>query len=156
MKRCQQYELYAAERGVDHGARFGSLDEIGRWVNQLRDEWWWQRFFRGVDVIEVTDTVDLTASVGGLHDGGRTAVLNMLRVHWNEHDVLHELAHPLSESRFDSTSHDPFFARTLLDLTFLVRGYDAWDELQDVFRHANIEVDVTDEAAAHRNRMLGL
>ncbi len=155
MRRCQQFELYAAEANVDHGRRFDSTEEIERWVNSFRDEWWWDRFYRGVDVIEVTDSQFKDGSVGGFDEQDRAAVLNMKSVHFNEHDVLHELAHPLSKVRFGSSSHDPFFARVLLELTFLVRGHESWQELLAAFHAGGIEVDETDDAEAHRRKMLG-
>lgn len=155
MRRCQQDELYRAEDLIEHGEMFQSHAEIERWCNSLRETWWWSRFYPRVEVIEVTPSTDPRASVGAYYEGEGLAVLNLHEVHFYEHYVLHELAHPLAKARFGSTSHDPFFARVLLELTFLVRGQEAWEDLGRAFEQYGIVIDDTDEAELHRQRMLG-
>ena len=144
VKKCQQYELYAAEGAAPTGRRFDSLEDIQVFVDQLRDTWWWRSL--GYWIVERVE-------VGKARNGGRggsvgwyekemnAGRMEMAPVHWTELIVLHELSHVLAEALYDSKSHDPAFARTYLQLVFCVMGDEAYQALQSSFDRNGIVYD---------------
>ena len=77
----------------------------------------------------------------------------MLRVHWNELVVVHELAHVLAHARFNSQAHDPSFARVYLELTFLIMGSEVYYQLYDAFTRDGIQHDVADQRLGRARQM---
>jgi putative metallohydrolase (TIGR04338 family) len=139
----QQDELYAAEETTDHGRTFANLKEVQRWVDSLRDESWWEQRYWMVERVEVGTSRKWHESVGWFekepHSRSGAGRMEMAHTHRDELSMIHELAHVLANARHGSNSHDPFFARTYLELTYLIRGSDAYLELQNAFDLAGID-----------------
>lgn len=143
--RCQQFELYAAERQVPEGRRFASVEEIQRFVDGLRDTWWWRQWYPQVLRVEAYKRPSrMKESVGSYSAANRAGVIEMLEVHWNELVILHELSHVLASARYGSRSHDPYFARVYLETVALVMGPDVYRALYDAFEAGGIEHDADD------------
>lgn len=142
--KCQQYELYEAERDVTEGRKFANQKELQAFVDDLVQRDWWSEFYPMVRFVEAFALRGGTASVGGFdpHDGA--GQIEMLPVHMNERTVLHELAHVLAAARGESKAHDPCFARIYLELVYRVMGYDVWHKLRTRFIEAGIDFDWTD------------
>jgi putative metallohydrolase (TIGR04338 family) len=138
--KCQQYELYASEGGVQHGREFETLDELQAWVDALRDEIWWERFYPQVLRVEVA-LAPRGGSVGAWFPREKAGQIEMGPHHRNELVVLHELAHVLADARYKSQAHCPWFARVYLELVYFVMGADAFNALHDAFHEHGIEHD---------------
>lgn len=152
--RCQQFELYAAERKVPQGHRFVSVESIQRWLDGLRDTWWWNLYYPQVRRVEVySRPARMRDSVGSWHPELAAGKIEMLKVHYNELVLLHELAHVLAAARYDSHAHDPAFARVYLELVALVMGPVAYTRLYDSFEAAGIEHDVDEYRLGTARRM---
>lgn len=143
--RCQQYELYAAERRVPLGRQFGGPEEIQAWVDRLRDTWWWQMWYPQVLRVEAYSRPGARDSVGSWHPEMNAGKIEMSRAHWNELVVLHELAHVLAAARYGSRSHDPWFARVYLELVALVMGSASYQALYHAFGDAGIAHEIPSE-----------
>ena len=146
-KRCQQFSVYAAEHGVRKGRSFDDVVEIQAWVDALRGLPLWQLRYGRVLRVEVYARDNRRGeSVGGWHPEHNAGKLELLRVHWNEREVLHELAHVLAHVRLGrKAAHGPHFARTYLELVYLVMGPGAYAELRDAFTRDGIEHDVEED-----------
>lgn len=140
-RRCQQEEVYAAERTIHSGPRFASVDEVQRFVDDLRNTWWWVKWVPNVRWVEVSferrsdhseATYSADARVGYVSLGSRTPTYRV---------VVHELAHILACARYGSQSHDPWFARVYYELTYLVRGCEAAQELAIAFDELKVDYD---------------
>lgn len=136
-KRCQQEELYAAERGVDHGRQFDSIEAIQVFVDGLRDErWWFAQGFWTVERIEVgrpSKRNERDGSVGWYEKAMNAGRIEMAQVHWDELTVLHEVAHVLADALHNSEAHDPYFARIYLTLVSCVMGPQVYTRLRNSF-----------------------
>ena len=141
MGRCQQYELYAAEGGVDLGRAFLSQEECQRWVDDLRENLWWDRFYPQVLHVEVVFTKSKSGSVGGYWHDHHSGKIEMGPTHQNELVVIHELSHVLADARYKSQGHCPWFARVYLELVYLIMGEKHYKELHYQFDAAGIEHD---------------
>jgi putative metallohydrolase (TIGR04338 family) len=143
--RTQQNAIYDAERNVRKGRRFTTEQEAQEWVDGLRETWWWQRFFwKAPARTEVYWRARGSESVGsesvGSYDAANDAgVVEMLPSHRNELIILHELSHVIAAAMNDSKAHDPFFARTYVNLVYLALGGDAYLELQRAFEEHGID-----------------
>lgn len=142
MMNCQQDQLYAAESSCRRGQEFHSVEEMQRWVDQLRDRPWWTMFYAKV----------LRVEVGAARSNGRGSVgdwfpelsagrIEMHPAHWCVRVILHELAHVLAAARFGSKSHDPYFARVYLELVYHEMGPGAYTELWESFQADGIRHD---------------
>jgi putative metallohydrolase (TIGR04338 family) len=140
MTSCQQFELYAAEADVPRGWEFSNADRLQGWLDGLRDEPFWCRFYPQVLRVEV-GYVRGTRSVGAWIPADNAGRIEMAPGHRNELVVLHEIAHVLAAARYGSESHDPWFARVYLELVFFVMGYDTFDALHRAFEAGGIEHD---------------
>jgi putative metallohydrolase (TIGR04338 family) len=137
---CQQGKLYAAEEPCPEGHRFASIDDVQRFVDSLRDTWWWRLWYPQVQRVEVHALpAGRSCSVGSWHPQQGAGKLEMLRVHWTVRVVLHELAHVLAEVRYGSHAHCPWFARTYLELVYLVMGAETFTFLRTAFRAADVD-----------------
>ena len=72
-------------------------------------------------------------------DVGGYGQLEMLPQHLRPMVLLHELAHVCAKARYDSHAHDPWFARTYLDLVFHALGWDKWMALRHAFDDGGID-----------------
>lgn len=134
MIRCQQDEIYAAEKHVPHGRTFRTEAQAQEWLDGLARTWWWEKFFwNGPSRTEVYWRPRGDSSVGSYHKDKDAGLLEMLPAHRNELIILHELSHVLASALNKSKAHDPFFARTYLTLVYLVMGIDAYLELKSAF-----------------------
>ena len=136
--KTQQTALYAAERTVPWGYQFAGLAEVQKFLDDLRDNWWWPRrvaqveAFTGGRIRHPAQAELRPDGCGEITFREDTPAL---------HVVLHELAHVLTNSHYGGSGHHPWFARTLLELTFLVRGSDAYAALAEAFTRAEIDFD---------------
>lgn len=138
----QQDALYAAERSVSPGRQFATYEELQRFVDELRNTEWWVREYPMVRRVEVgeADQRITSGSVGSWYaDRGAGRIEMMRNGHMNLQSVAHELAHVLAAAKWGSASHDPAFARTYVNLTYWLRGSEAWLELQTAFDRNKID-----------------
>lgn len=145
MNATQQETLYASERALLDGRTFPNVEAVERWINDdLRESWWWERWCANVIYVEVgigrpgagvagVGWFDADANAGRL-EFARDAALT-------ERRVVHELAHVIAKARRNSTSHDPWFARIYLELTYLVRGQAQYEVLKKSFDAHGIDYD---------------
>lgn len=143
--RTQQYDLYASERGVQDGPVFASVADVQVWLDDLRDTWWWERW--------LTDSVKRVevgigrpgpgvAGVGWYERPKLAGRMEFARgAELNERRLVHELSHVIASARRDSKSHDPWFARVYLELTYLIRGSDRYLELRQAFDAHGIDYE---------------
>jgi putative metallohydrolase (TIGR04338 family) len=145
--KCQQFELYAAEAGVPTGREFQSGADLQRYVDELRELHYWQRNFTKVVRIEayVRPPSWRGGSVGWWKPDYSAGVIEMAQCHLNELTVLHEVSHVLAAARYGARSHDPWFARTYLELVYAVLGPATYDALRTAFERGGIDHD-TDNA----------
>lgn len=141
---CQQYELYAAEGGVPKGRTFGSIEEIQKYVDDLRERPWWILEYGKVLKVEVAKS-RAKGSVGGFYPEKNAGRIEMAECHWNELYVLHELAHVLAKARHQSQAHCPYFARVYLEMVSREMGPETYTKLYEAFENHNIEHDPNDK-----------
>jgi hypothetical protein len=138
--RCQQFEAYGAESSASRGREFGSSADLQAWVDLLREEPWWERFYPHVLRVEAVFGRG-PGSVGGWFADRGSGRIEMGPPHRCELFVCHELAHVLADARFGSQAHCPWWAKVYLELVYLTLGHGAWDALRRSFLHAGIEFD---------------
>jgi putative metallohydrolase (TIGR04338 family) len=150
---CQQYELYAAERHAPRGVEFTSVESMQRYVDALRDTWWWQLWYPQVLRVEVgAAPARGRGSCGGHHAHNRAGRVEMHPNHWCELYLMHELAHVLAAARFGSQAHCPYFARVYLELVALVVPW-SYLALYHAFTAAGIDFDCDDDRMGQARRM---
>jgi len=138
MIACQQDELYAAECAVPHG-RAIAPGALQSWVDALRDLPWWDRNFPQVLRIEAhVRKTSNQGSVGGWYPEDGCGVIEMAPCHLNEMIVCHEVCHVLAAAGYNSHAHDPWFARTYLELFCQVRP-DLYVPLYNAFTTGGID-----------------
>lgn len=140
---CQQFELYAAEGRVRTGARI-ARGELQEFVDQLRENPWWERNFPQVRRIETFVRGPRAAakgSVGSWYPQQAAGLIEMAPVHLNELFIIHEVCHVLAAARYDSRAHDPWFARTYLEAVYSYMGPRAYAELLAAFTAADVDHD---------------
>jgi putative metallohydrolase (TIGR04338 family) len=141
---CQQFELYAAEEPLSHlHGRALSSEELQSYVDGMREHPWWDRNFADVVRIEAYTRPPSWegGSVGSWHSEHAAGKIEMSKYHMVELYVCHEVAHCLAEARFGSKSHDPWFARTYLELVYTVMGSAAYASLKSAFEHGGVDHD---------------
>jgi putative metallohydrolase (TIGR04338 family) len=137
---CQQFELYAAEQTTTRGRTFVAPVDLQAWVDELRDLPYWQRNFPQVLRVEThVRRTDKDGSVGGWYPEDGCGVIEMAPCHLTELYVLHELSHVLADARYGSHAHDPWFARTYLELVYHRLGSETYQELARVFDARGID-----------------
>lgn len=140
----QQDALYDAERLVDPGNYFTGIDAVQEFYDSLRDTWWWEKWIPDVHHVEVSigRPGRGVAGVGWFEAGVNEGYVQFAKgVPLPERRVVHELSHVIAGARKQSRSHDPWFARIYLEMTFLIRGPRAYCELQQAFVSKNIDYD---------------
>ena len=143
MGNCQQFELYGAEDKVPAGETI-SPDGLQRYVDQLRENPYWERAF-GESILRIDAHVrpdSRDGSVGGYSRSGLSGSVEMAPVHLNELAILHEVAHVCASARYGSKAHDPWFARTYLELVSVFMGPVAYQALDAAFRADGIDSEV--------------
>lgn len=144
---CQQFELYASEVNVPRGTEFPNAKAMQQWVDDLRENTWWERFYPQVIRVEAAFTRG-PSSVGGWFSeqgGGR---IEMAPSHRCQLVVCHELAHVLAAARFGSKAHCPWFAKTYLEIVYEIMGVETWTALRDSFVKGGIEFNPDPEPFA--------
>jgi putative metallohydrolase (TIGR04338 family) len=137
---CQQFELYAAEATISGGRTFASEKELQEYVDELRESDYWQRNFDKVQRIDAFAHPPSwrSGSVGGMRDDV-IGQIEMAPVHMCELFVIHEVSHVLAEARYGSHSHDPWFARTYLELAYTALGSETYAVLVAAFDRGGID-----------------
>lgn len=135
---CQQYELYAAEECFEHDR---PVEDLQGFVDAMREHDWWDRNFPNVLGIEAHVDGRRASSVGFFDDAARGGLIDMAPKHVTELFTCHEVAHVLASARYGSKSHDPYFARTYLELVCTVMGSAAYVELRAAFDQARIDYE---------------
>ncbi len=138
MTPCQQYELYASERPVDHGKFYQNKKDAQAFIDSLRDNQWWEDEYPQVVRVEVR-FISRPDSVGVWEPENHGGVMEMAPIHRCELILLHELAHILADARYGSQAHCPWFARTYLELVYRVMGSETYQQLYTSFNENQIE-----------------
>lgn len=140
---CQQFQLYAAEAAVPRGRTFATEEELQAFVDGMRDTPYFERNFPQVIRIEAYVRTDrrVTSSVGSWKPESNAGLIEMLPCHMHELIVLHECSHVLAQARYGSRSHDPWFARTYLELVFTHMGPEAYVALKDALDTGGVDHD---------------
>ena len=134
--KTQQLSLYAAEHSTDPGP---AVENVQDYLDELRETWWWPRRIHRVFV-----TFDPKIPFNGLgrfiraDDAGEVIFSN--RTPYTR-TVLHELSHVFSQALYGSRAHDPWFARTHAEVTYLVRGSTAYQNLTRAYTAVGIDFD---------------
>jgi hypothetical protein len=138
--RCQQDLVYAAEEALPRGREFRSLAELQRWVDDLRETWWWDARYARVKRIEVGPAIRRKGarSVGWWDRDMLAGRIEMHPFHRNVRDVTHEIAHVIAEALHNSEAHDPWFCREYLNLTYLISG-QVWQDLAHAFEQHDVD-----------------
>jgi hypothetical protein len=144
---CQQDDLYRAEQGVPVGRSFETQPEMQKWVDDLHNRLWhnhepWGDEFPNVVRIEAYFKSRGSASLGGFKSDCNCGLVEMLPCHRNELILCHEIAHVLARARYGSCSHDPWFARTYLNLVYSAMGSETFYALWTKFKAAGIDIDI--------------
>jgi putative metallohydrolase (TIGR04338 family) len=141
--KCQQFELYAAEAGVEPGRGFRSGADLQHYVDELRESDYWQRGFPQVKRVEayVRPPSWRGGSVGAWREHYGGGIIEMAQCHLNELAVLHEVSHVLAAARYGSGAHDPWFARTYLELVYTTLGPKTYDALRTAFSTGGVDFE---------------
>jgi len=128
--RNQQQRVYDAELFVPSGRVFETVEAVEVWVNSFRDAPYWRdNYGETVRYVEVGRAARRASGSVGSYD--RSACAGRIELaELDELTVVHEVAHVLAEARYDSHAHCPWFARVYAELTFVMRGSEAWLALQ--------------------------
>ncbi len=146
---CQQTELYRAERSAPSGRQFHSVEEMQRYVDQLRESPYWRAYYPNVKRIEVyARPANRNESVGWFEPEKEAGAVEMLPAHWTELVLLHEVAHVLAGARFGSQAHCPWFARVYLELVYHFHSAGV-DALHEAFESHGIEHDPPTDTNPH-------
>jgi hypothetical protein len=136
----QQQAVYDAEEATHFSCGFDDFNELRNWLLDLRETDWWRdcigEALLFVDVRPVkgkwssahTDTVECRCDIALSPFGHNTLT------------VLHELSHGIARVLHYSESHDPWWARTYLEVVSLVLGPDAYVQLSEAFSARGVEV----------------
>ena len=123
----QQDRLYAAEAAAGRATGPAvSAQDLQYFVDGLRELPWWDRTCPQVLRIEATVVPNRKFSVGAWQGHRNCGVVEMLPEHLNQRPILHEVSHVIAAARYGSHAHDPWFARTYLELVALVMGPEAY------------------------------
>lgn len=143
---CQQDELYAAENNVTFGRGLKTQEALQQFVDDLRDTAYWQRNFPDVrSILAICDPSRKAHGSMGRYNGDGNGEILMSPVHMYERVVLHEVSHVIACARYGSRSHDPWFARTYLELVYEILGPSVYTELKAAFVAGGVDHD-TDSA----------
>lgn len=140
--KTQQFDLYAAEREVNVGRTY-DLVQIQVLLDDLRETPWWTERFAKVRRVEAGPARlgGRDGSVGWFEEAMGAGRIELAPAHRNELSICHELAHVLAQAVHGSKSHDPYFARTYLELVYFVMGAAAFQALYHAFESHGIDHD---------------
>jgi hypothetical protein len=139
---CQQFELYTAEAEGEHG-EWIPPSSLQAFVDSLRETAWWERNFPQIIRVEthVRREDYQGGSVGYWKPHLGAGLVDMARCHLTELYICHEVAHVLADARYGSKSHDPWFARTYLELVYCTLGSDTYLALKAAFDRGGVDYD---------------
>lgn len=144
MPECQQDAVYAAERSIEPGEVM-SLPQAQAWLDELAQQPWFGEWYPMIAFIEVFK-LPMTArrSVGAFipEQGTGYAHLEMLPQHLTQLTLMHELAHACAAARYQSASHDPWFARVYLELVYCAIGWERYRCLRAAFEDHGVDFNV--------------
>lgn len=147
--KCQQWELYAAESAIAAKTReFEDAADMQKFVDDLRELPYWERNFENVLRVEMRVVPGRAESVGTWDAEHSAGVCEMLPVHCCELYALHEVTHVLAAARYGSRSHDPWFARTYVELVSIVLGPERYLELAAAFDEHGVDFDTSNSASS--------
>lgn len=138
---CQQDEMYAAERFVSEGERFDSLHAVQVYVDEMRDLYpFWEKAYENVvRVLIKPETMNALSASGGFYPDENVGRISFPTTKPTLQHLIHELAHVFTTARYGRNGHGPWFARVYLELTYLVRGSEAYFELYTAFKNGGID-----------------
>lgn len=144
MKACQQDLLYTAERVVEPGEAM-TLPQAQAWIDSLLQMQWWGEEYPMIAFVEVFGLPSGNQSVGGYFADERRGQLEMAPGHLKPLVLIHELAHVCAKAKWNSQSHDPWFAATYLMLVYTTLGWEQYRCLKAAFEDHGVvfNVDVT-------------
>lgn len=140
MKQCQQSQVYEAEAVLQEGRRFGSISEVQSFVDELRETDWWEREYEGLFRIEVYGRPEAGWSVGSWNAEMNAGKIELTPAGMTLRTVVHEVSHVLAGFRYGSGSHDPWYARTMLEAVYRLMGSDAYRTLYHEYRLHDVQV----------------
>ncbi|MBU6232410.1 hypothetical protein KGP36_07290 [Patescibacteria group bacterium] len=150
MRTCQQDELYRAENRCNHGSAV-SIPELQNYLDSMRETSYWERNFPQVRrVVGHVRKGNSQGSVGSYDINGESGQIEMAPCHMYEMILCHEVAHVLAEARYGSHAHDPWFARTYLELVYSMMGPEAYADLKQSFDDRHIDCDTCNAVPAGR------
>jgi hypothetical protein len=140
---CQQDDVYAAERVLEPSPTFESFDAVQAFVDEMRDKYpFWEKAYAHVERIEIGPADRRgNAHVGWFEPDKCRGRCEFLTDRPEIQLVLHEITHVLASARYGSRAHDPWFARSYLELTYLVRGSMAYFDLYSAFIAYGVDFD---------------
>jgi putative metallohydrolase (TIGR04338 family) len=137
--KSQQQQIYRAERLLPKGQHFASLRGAQAWLDDLRDNWWWDHFYPRVCRVEVGSARSQKMSVGWYDKKKSAGRIELLHNSRNEFAIIHELAHVITMAYNDDDVHSPAFARHYCNLVYLIQGSERWIQLTQLFRENNVD-----------------
>lgn len=151
MRKTQQLDCYAAQEALPRGQAFASLEEVQRWVDDLRDTPWWHLQGYSLHVLRIEVQPYRSAKFAGCAQWCKEdncGVIALTPDGRTVRTVLHEVAHILADAAHDSTGHDPAWARVFLTLVSCVMGPDAYVTLRESFDAHGVSYDAGTPAAS--------
>jgi hypothetical protein len=119
-----------------------TLEEAQGLVDAWRDSWWWDKWLGDTVLrVEVGRGSGTGGGVGWYSAEARSGRMEFGAAKISMGLLVHELSHVLASARRRSQSHDPWFARIYLELTYLVRGSTAYEELRKAFDSYRVDYD---------------
>ena len=137
MTSAQQEGVYRAQARCTSGRALDVAD-VQAYVDRLTSSDWWDERYRQVVRVEVTTIAEdneFNALGRADHDHGGGVIGLKASKPVSERTVLHEVAHTITPG-----GHGPSWVRTFLELTYFVRGSDAYTELRTAFVAEGVDV----------------
>ena len=132
-----QDAVYTAQGKIDQGSVL-DRETLQAYVDSLTAQAWWEDRYQHVVRIEVT-ALDPGNKFHGLanHDYERGGGVIGFRPQdaVTTHDVLHEVSHVITPG-----GHHAAWVRTLLEVTYLVRGSESYCELRTALVAEGVDV----------------
>ena len=132
-----QDAVYATEKKINRGEVI-DRETLQAYVDGLTATEWWEDRYRHVVRIEVT-SLDRDNEFHGLalgdHGNGGGVIGFRPDGDVTTHEVLHEAAHVITPG-----GHHAAWVRTLLEVTYLVRGSESYSELRAALVAEGVDV----------------
>jgi hypothetical protein len=132
----QQSAVYRAQARCSRGESFPDVESAQKYVYRvMASEWWGPRNYsklldgRGIAVQSVRGACSVGCS--------KEAAIGLCKGGFTEGTVLHEIAHVVTGGEHGHTGP---FVRTMLELTYLVRGQAAYAELSEALVAEGVDI----------------